>query len=133
MKTFAQQVVEFNQQVLGIKQRQVSELPTHEFEISMACLQEEIDEFEQAVKSGDVIGAVDAMVDLMYFANGVLYKMGLTAQKIDACCEAVHNANMEKKLGVNAKRAVEGAADAVEPDGWVSPEERIAAILGAQQ
>lgn len=132
MKSFAQQVVEFNQQILGITQRPIGELPKHEFEISMACLQEEIDEFEEAVRGGDVIGAVDAMVDLMYFANGVLYKMGLTAQEIDDCCEAVHNANMEKKRGVNAKRAVEGAADAVKPEGWVSPEERIAAILGAR-
>ena len=36
---------------------------------------------------------------------------------------------MEKKLGTVAKRAVEGAADAVKPEGWVSPEERIIEIL----
>jgi predicted HAD superfamily Cof-like phosphohydrolase len=71
------------------------------------------------------------MVDLMYFANGVLYKMGLTAAQIDACCSAVHHANMDKKRGSNAKRAVEGAADAVKPLGWVSPEERIGNILEA--
>lgn len=132
MKSFAQNVVEFNQQILGIEQRPIGKLPKPEFEISVKCLNEEIGEFVDNYDVDDFIGCVDAMVDLIYFANGVLYKMGLTAQEIDSCCEVVHNANMEKKRGVNSKRAVEGAADAVKPDGWVSPEERIAAILGAR-
>ena len=73
--------------------------------------------------------SIDAIIDLKYFAVGVLYKMGLSPDMQKACCTAVHSANMEKKLGTVAKRAVEGAADAVKPEGWVSPEERIIEIL----
>ncbi len=126
---FIDQVVEFNQRVLNIGQREVDMLNSQEFEISMKCLQEELDEFEEAFKNGDLIGCIDAIIDLKYFAVGVLYKMGLSPDTQKACCTAVHSANMEKKLGVNAKRAVEGAADAVKPEGWVSPEERIIEIL----
>ena len=70
---FIDQVVEFNQRVLKIEQRAVDMLPQNEFEISMKCLQEELDEFEEAYKNGDLIGCIDAIVDLKYFAVGVLY------------------------------------------------------------
>ena len=129
MTHFVDQVVEFNQRVLKIDQREVDMLKPNEFEISMKCLQEELDEFEEAFKSGDIIGCIDAIIDLKYFAVGVMYKMGLTPENKKLCMTAVHEANMEKKLGVNTKRAVEGAADAVKPAGWVPPEERIANIL----
>jgi len=129
MTHFVDQVIEFNQQVLKIEQRPIDMLPKNEFEISMKCLQEELDEFEEAYKNGDLIGCIDAIIDLRYFAIGVLYKKGLTAEAIKLCDTAVHSANMEKKLGTNAKRAVEGAADAVKPVGWIPPEERIIEIL----
>lgn len=129
MSNFVDQVVDFNQKVLKIEQREVNMLSMHEFQLSMKCLQEELDEFQEAWNSGDIIGCIDAIIDLRYFAVGVLYKHGLAADTIKACDTAVHEANMEKKLGVVAKRAVEGAADAVKPEGWVAPEERIADIL----
>jgi len=130
-KHFVDQVVEFNQSVLKIEQRAVDMLKQNEFEISMKCLQEEVDEFEEAFKSGDLIGCIDAIIDLKYFAVGVMYKMGLTPDAMKKCMSAVHEANMEKKLGVVAKRETAGAADAVKPAGWVSPEERIINILDA--
>lgn len=129
MQHFVDQVVEFNQRVLKIDQRPVDMLKQNEFEISMKCLQEELDEFEEAFNKGDIIGCIDAIIDLKYFAVGVMYKMGLTPDAMKKCMTAVHEANMEKKLGTVAKRAVEGAADAVKPEGWVSPEERIINIL----
>lgn len=126
---FVGQVIDFNKKVLKIDQRPLGVLPKNEFEISMKCLQEEIDEFEEAYRMGDMVACIDSIIDLRYFAIGVLYKMGMTHEMINKCDTAVHEANMEKKLGVVAKRATEGAADAVKPEGWVSPEKRIEAIL----
>lgn len=126
---FVDQVVDFNQRVLKIDQRDIDMLKANEFELSMKCLQEEIDEFEEAFKNGDLIGCIDAIIDLKYFATGVMYKMGLSPDTMKQCMTAVHEANMEKKLGSNAKRATEGAADAVKPANWISPEERIIEIL----
>lgn len=127
--SFPHQVVEFNSKVLKISQRPKGMLAEAEFQISENSLKEEIDEFIEAHQSGDFVGCVDAMIDLMYFANGVLYKMGLTPEEIVKCKTAVHEANMEKKLGVNHRRGDGSAADAVKPEGWVSPEERIIDIL----
>ncbi len=129
MDQFTRNIVDFNQNILGIGQRQPAMLNKSEFDISIECLQEEIREFVEAHSSGDFIGSIDAIIDLRYFAVGVLYKLGLTAEQIEQMDQAVHDANMQKKLGKKAGRGDGVAADAVKPEGWVSPEERIAAIL----
>ena len=126
---FIKAVVQFNQEVLGIEQRSPRPLSAKELDLSVKCLTEELEEFCNASREMDYIGQIDAIVDSIYFSIGVLYKLGLTPEQIHACCMAVHSANISKKRGVNAKRAT-GAADAVKPEGWVGPEERIKAILG---
>lgn len=129
MDQFTRNIVDFNQKVLGIAPREKNMLNDSEFDISMACLQEEVREFMEAHIGGDFIGCIDAIVDLRYFAVGVLYKLGLTAEQIEQIDQAVHDANMQKKLGKKEGRGDGVAADAVKPEGWISPEERIAAIL----
>ena len=129
MDQFTRNIVDFNQKVLGITPREMNMLNDSEFDISMACLHEEVREFMEAHIGGDFIGSIDAIVDLRYFAVGVLYKLGLTAEQIEQIDQAVHDANMQKKLGKKEGRGDGVAADAVKPEGWVSPEERIAAIL----
>lgn len=131
IKHFSEEVVEFGQTILGIEQRPLGELNDSEYQISMQCLQEELDEFEEAHGKRDFIKQVDALVDLKYFVDGVLYKMGLTAEQIVAVSHAVHVANMTKVRGHNAKRGDGVAVDAVKPEGWVSPEDRISAILSS--
>lgn len=127
--TFAKQVAEFNENILKIEPREIGFLSQAEVDISMQCLLEESSEFLEAHKGGDIIGCIDAIVDLQYFAMGMLYKMGIPAAKIDAICTAVHNANMTKVRGSHAKRGDGEVADAVKPADWISPEERIAEIL----
>ena len=117
--------------MLGIEPRQLGMMPKAESDITAKCLREEVDEFELAVTEGDFIGQVDAMIDSVYFAVGALYKLGLNADQINACMDQVHEANMAKRKGVNAKRGDGSAADAVKPEDWVSPEERIGQILEA--
>ena len=128
---FVSEVVHFNQVILGIEQRPVGLLNDAELNISIKSLNEEIDEFETEHANGNIIGAIDGIVDLLYFGIGVLYKMGLSDEEIGQVCSAVHNANMDKKKGVNARRGDGSAADAVKPENWVGPEERIASILDA--
>lgn len=125
-------VIDFNQRVLHVLPRPLGLLSASEVDITAKCLREESDEFELAHDEGDFIGAVDALVDSIYFAIGGLYKLGLTAESIEQSILAVHSANMEKKLGINARRGDGSAADAVKPQGWVGPEERISAILDRQ-
>ncbi len=127
-KSYIHAVVDFNQQVLQIQQRVHHPLEGGELSATKKAFQEELREFDDAIEQGDFLGQIDAIIDLTYFAFGALYKMGLTADQINAVCMAVHDANMEKKLGVVEKRG-NPLGDAVKPAGWVGPEERIAAIL----
>ena len=130
-ETFVQDVIAFNQEILKIEPRPLNLLPSHEATHLSKALEEEMVEFTCADEEADLVGCVDALMDLMYFAVGGLYKMGLTADQIVECQKAVHDANMTKKKGVVAKRD-NGTADAIKPIGWVSPEERIKKILGVK-
>lgn len=129
MASFAHQVIDFNQTVLKIDPRTQGALSPPEFDITVKALREEVEEFIQAAHDSDYIGQIDALIDLQYFALGAMYKLGLTAEQINCCCTAVHKANMSKKLGVKASRGDGSAADAIKPQGWVSPEQQISDIL----
>lgn len=121
-------IIDFNQRVLGIDPRELGPMSEPEFKATIKAFLEEVEELEEAHQHHDFIGQIDAVVDLIYFAYGALYKMGLTAKQILDISQAVHDANMEKKLGVVAKRG-NPLGDAVKPEGWIGPEERIADIL----
>lgn len=126
-----EQVIEFNQKILKIPQREKGFLSDEEIEISYKCLLEEANEFLEACTNDDYAGIVDAIQDNIYFAFGILYKLGLTAEEIKSVFTAIHNANMRKVSGINPKRAT-GAADAIKPPGWYGPEEEIRNILKIQ-
>lgn len=127
-ETFVRDVIEFNRDLLGIAQRQVQLLTTEEHTHLNMALQEELKEFNDAVMQGQIVESVDALIDLMYFAVGGLWKHGLTHEQIVKSMRAVHEANMQKRKGKVAKRHT-GAADAVKPENWVAPEELIRKIL----
>lgn len=129
MTSFAHQVIDFNQTVLKIQPRSQAPLSVAEFDITVKALNEEVQEFIDASHETDYIGQIDALIDLQYFAIGALYKLGLTADQINCCCTAVHVANMTKKKGVKQSRGDGSAADAIKPEGWVAPEQRIGEIL----
>lgn len=131
-------VFEFNKSVLGIEQRKPNFLSPEEYTISQRSLLEELDEFCESYDltfyddhtdlAQDLAEAIDAIIDLQYFAFGVLYKHGLTEQAVVECFNVVHEANMTKVLGRNAKRDT-GAADAVKPENFIDPKTKIANII----
>lgn len=90
------------------------------------ALEEELQEFREADTPED---SVDALIDLIIFACGGLYRAGLTHDQAKACFTAVLDANDAKKAGVKQNRAVAGVADAVKPSGWVDPKNTIALLL----
>jgi len=133
MRNFAPNVVHFNREVLGIEQREKGLLNRAELELTKKSLEEEVMEFEVAHGMHDYIGAVDALIDLMYFAVGGLHKMGVTVDEMERCAEAVHSCNMTKRKGVVLRRGDGSAADATKPCEWIGPEQLIAEILGGKQ
>jgi len=87
-------------------------------------MDEELNEFITAGLSGDITGAADGLADIIYVAVGTMYLMGLPSQAI---WDAVHTANMKKVRG-QTKRG--NKFDAAKPEGWVGPEQAIAAAIG---
>jgi predicted HAD superfamily Cof-like phosphohydrolase len=123
-----EQVIEFNHGLLKIEPRPLGLMPDSEVNHLVKCLYEEADELDEGHREGDIIKAVDSLIDSMYFALGGLYKLGLTPEAVQEIFTAVHEANMEKTKGAVARRDT-GAADAIKPINWVGPEQLIGEIL----
>ena len=92
-------------------------------------MREELREFEDACSDDDPVKAVDALVDLVYFAFGSAAAMGVQDEAWKRCWEAVHAANMAKVREGNLRDLKQGI---VKPEGWKSPNEVIAAALRNQ-
>ena len=83
-------------------------------------LHEELDEYVLAYQSGDLAGAADALVDLVYVALGTAYLMGLPWQEL---WDEVQRANMAKRRAISADESKRGSKlDVVKPVGWTPPD-----------
>lgn len=83
-------------------------------------MQEELDEFVEAVSQQDLLLAGDALVDLVYVALGTALMMGLPWAKMWA---EVQRANMAKERATSAGQSKRGSAlDVVKPAGWTPPD-----------
>lgn len=122
MKDFAENVVEFNEKILGVAKPKISKPTPDSASFLISCLQEEIKEYILAYNTGNEIDCIDALIDLMYFAVGGLHRLGLTPDQMAQCGRIIHKANMDKKLGVVSRRGDGSIPDAVKPENWVSPE-----------
>jgi predicted HAD superfamily Cof-like phosphohydrolase len=90
------------------------ELERERIELRAKWIKEEISELLEA---RDIVGQVDAVVDIIYFAIGVFVEMGIDGSK---AFELVHHANM-KKLTQDGKPIYNEEGKVIKPDGWVSP------------
>ena len=132
-KSIVDMIVEFNQTVLHVPQKQaVKGLTDAEYKLALKQLNEEISEFELADEESDLAGEIDALADLVYFAIGIMYKIGLTPSEIEQVFSAVHAANMTKKIGVKSSRVVENAVDAIKQDGFHDPKHIIWEIINVR-
>jgi predicted HAD superfamily Cof-like phosphohydrolase len=97
----------------------ISERPTRLDDVTLIhranCLQEEVEEFFDAVANGLLADQADALIDLVYFALGTAIMMGLPWQEL---WDDVHRANMAKVKGMTKRGMSE---DLMKPDGWVPP------------
>lgn len=82
-------------------------------------LQEELDEFKDAIAKNDLEQQFDALIDLVYIALGTAYLQGLPFQK---GWQRVHSANMKKERTNDPKKSKRGSSlDIVKPPGWTPP------------
>ena len=89
-------------------------------------LLEEVQEFMEDARMGNIVGAADALADIVYVALGTAYRMGLPFEEI---WNAVQAANMRKERGMTSRG---NKVDAIKPPGWVGPESEIARAISAK-
>lgn len=107
-------VKEFQREVIGsIPKSKIPEKKDYNFMIN--TLEEEINEFKVAYGDQDYGEMIDALIDLIYFALGHIYRMGAP---FDKAFLEVHRANMRKNGGSTER----GKEDAKKPEGWEAPD-----------
>jgi len=117
-------VGDFHTKVIGLGKPETTGLISDAFILErMRFLTEELEEYATAGLAGDIVGVADALADIIYVALGTAWQMGLPFQAI---WDTVHSKNMQKVRGIT-KRG--NKHDAVKPEGWVGPEQAIAALI----
>lgn len=109
-------VKEFHEKFGIITNDKPTHLTVRKLQERIQCMQEELDEFGQAVSHQDLAAQADALVDLVYFAKGTAVMLGLPWADL---WDDVHAANMEKVRGVGPRGH---AVDCIKPKGWVGPQ-----------
>jgi predicted HAD superfamily Cof-like phosphohydrolase len=104
----------------------IADAPEGLVQLRIALLQEEVAEFQEAAEKRDLVGAADALADIVYVAYGAAVTFGID---LDAVVAEVHRANMSK--------LDEHGRPVMRPDGKVCKSDRyrppdIAAVLAAQ-
>jgi len=90
-------------------------------------MKEELDEFAEALALGNDVQAFDALLDLAYVVMGTAFVCQFPWQD---GWDTVHAANLTKRRVDHESESKRGSIyDIVKPEGWVSPERELAAIL----
>ena len=88
MKTFGQEV------------KTKSDLSTEKInKLRVSLINEELEEFKEAIKNNDLKEAADALTDILYVTYGAGHAFGIN---LDKCFDEVQKSNMSK-LGNNGK------------------------------
>ena len=68
-------------------------------QLRISLIQEELDEFKEAMANNDLLEVADALTDLLYVTYGAGHAFGID---LDKCFDEVQNSNMSK-LGEDGK------------------------------
>lgn len=109
-------VYEFNEKIIGTERLEKPQILNRErLLFALTAMYEELHEFTVANNQNNVGEALDAMIDLIYFAIGRCYEMGITEEQFNKCWKAVQEKNMAKKRGTKNRGTDQ---DAMKPEGW---------------
>lgn len=125
-------VQEFNAKFgLPLGDEDVLSSDVHAVEYRRKFLQEELDEFSDAMFTGNRVEAFDALLDLVYVAYGTALFLGIRPLQWYSGFSEVHACNMAKERVEKATDSKRGSTfDCRKPEGWVGPEAKLADILG---
>jgi len=95
--------------------------PDELIELRIKLLTEEVEEYAEAARSGDLVEVLDALADIGYILAGTIINHGMQDIYDDAFNE-VHRSNMAKLVDGKVIRRADGKV--MKPEGWQPPQLR---------
>ena len=92
-------------------------------DLNVSLIPSEIEEYYAAASEADQL---DALIDIVYYSIGAMWKMGLTPYEIDQAIDVVCDANATKDID---KVPPYIKANIDKGDGFIAPEPRLQEIL----
>ncbi|MBT6144177.1 MAG: hypothetical protein HN712_14795 [Gemmatimonadetes bacterium] len=121
MKRQLEQVLDFHQKFLCHIEKDPTANPSQDVtDVRARLMQEELDEYREAVAHGDVVRVADALSDLMYVVLGTYVSHGLHCQAEDLFDE-VHRSNMSK-LDERGQPIHRSDGKVLKSDRWSPPD-----------
>lgn len=113
-------VYTFNREIIGtVQPEKPTNLERERLLFALTAMYEELNEFTVACNSNNVSDALDAIIDLIYFAIGRAYELGITEAQFRQYWSLVQQKNMQKKRGTKNRGTDQ---DAAKPERWTSPD-----------
>ena len=107
MKTFGQEV------------KNKTELSSEKINnLRISLINEELEEFKEAIKNNDLKEAIDALTDILYVTYGAGHAFGVN---LDECFDEVQKSNMSK-LGKDGKPIYNEAGKVMKGPGYFKPD-----------
>lgn len=118
MNPIVSDLLEFNE-AFGIPKLDAPGLgPDDLIELRIKLLTEEVQEYAEAARSGDLVEVLDALADIGYILAGTIINHGMQDIYDDSFSE-VHRSNMAKLVDGKVLRREDGKV--MKPDGWKPP------------
>ena len=93
--------------------------PEDMIELRIKLLREEVEEYAEAARAGDMVEVLDALADIGYILAGTIINHGMQHIYDDAFNE-VHRSNMAKLVDGKVIRREDGKV--LKPEGWQPPQ-----------
>ena len=88
-------------------------------ELRIKLLTEEVQEYAEAARSGDLVEVLDALADIAYILAGTVINHGMQ-EVYDEAFNEVHRSNMAKLVNGKVIRREDGKV--MKPEGWQPPQ-----------
>ena len=119
MNPIVQSLLEFNEAFDIPKLESPNLGPKELIELRIKLLTEEVQEYAEAARSGDLVEVLDALADIGYILAGTIINHGMQDIYDDAFNE-VHRSNMSKLVDGKVIRREDGKV--LKPEGWQPPQ-----------
>jgi NTP pyrophosphatase (non-canonical NTP hydrolase) len=119
MNPLVASLLEFNQ-AFDIPKLDSPDIGSDELiELRIKLLREEVEEYAEAARAGDLVEVLDALADIGYILAGTILNHGMQNIYDDAFNE-VHRSNMAKLVDGKVLRREDGKV--MKPQGWTPPQ-----------